>query len=412
MHAKRPCGGLHRREFLGRAAAVVPGLAALHATAQRSVAADVRSATLGDKLGVPGPFPGRVIEVRNPNLCRAGKKNREAFKATLARGMKELVGADDGVSAWRAFFEPGDVVGIKVVPNGAPRHPTSVELVLEVIEALKVAGVKTKDMIVFDRYASELQGSKIPDGLPSGIAWGGLTPLSGGSQTDIKFSGNDRIAGYDPDEFTQMTLLDRGADPKDDRNWRSHLGLLVTKRVNKLVLLPCLKDHGSAGVTGALKNMSHGLVNNVNRSHASANTNVCNIFIPQSCAHPIIRKKCVLQIMDGSRGIWQGGPFGWDHLDPKWVWDYNALLFATDPVAMDHIEWDIIDAKRKQEGVPGVGAVGILAADPFKHTNRPEGFDVRQPQHIALAGNLGLGNFEFKSPLGRRHSIDHRVVKI
>ena len=35
-------------------------------------------------------------------------------------------------------------------------------------------------------------------------------------------------------------------------------------------MLPVLKDHGSAGVTGALKNMSHGSVNNVARSHSHA----------------------------------------------------------------------------------------------------------------------------------------------
>ena len=37
--------------------------------------------------------------------------------------MKELTGADDAVEAWRTFFEPGDVVGIKMDPNGQPlRH--------------------------------------------------------------------------------------------------------------------------------------------------------------------------------------------------------------------------------------------------------------------------------------------------
>ncbi len=58
--------------------------------------------------------------------------------------------------------------------------------------------------------------------------------------------------------------------------------------------------------------------------------------------------------------------------------------------------------------VPGVGAVGRLAADPFKH----EGYDIRQPQYIAMAGQAGLGNFDYKSPNGRRFSIDHRVVTI
>ena len=107
-----------------------------------------------------------------------------------------------------------------------------------------------------------------------------------------------------------MELVGSALDPKDDRTRRSHLGLLVTRRVNKIVLLPVLKDHGSAGVTGALKNMSHGLVNNVCRSHSTPDTNVCNQFIPQVVSHPIIRKKCVLQIMDGIKGVYQGGPGG------------------------------------------------------------------------------------------------------
>ena len=109
--------------------------------------------------------------------------------------------------------------------------------------------------------------------------------------------------------------------------------------------------------------------------------------------------------MDGIRGIFQGGPFGYT---PDWAWDYNALFFATDPVAMDHVEWRIIDAKRKEKGLPPVGARRQAGARPAE----AGGFDVRQPQHIALAGNLGLGLFDYKSPLGRRHSIDHRVVTV
>jgi hypothetical protein len=215
----------------------------------------------------------------------------------------------------------------------------------------------------------------------------------------------DPIAGYDRDEFVHMNLIDNGGDPKDDRNFRSHLGLFVTKVVNKIIALPCLKDHGSAGVTGALKNMSHGSVNNVARSHGTPGTNVCNQFIPEVVSHPVIRKKFVLQVMDGIRGIYQKGPFG---NNPEFAWDYNALFFATDPVAMDHVEWQIIDAKRKAMGLPPVASTGKLAQDPLG----TEGFDVRQPQHIALAGAIGLGIFDFKSPRGRRASINHEVITV
>lgn len=398
MTPRNPRSGcvLQRRAFLGAALAPL-ALGARHASGEGPSEA---------ALGVPGPYPGRVVEVRHRGLIRDSKRDPTAIKATLERGLRELTGADDGVSAWRRFFEPGDVVGVKVVPNGHPMAPTSPELILEVIAGLKSAGVRLRDIVVFDRYKSEFLTAGYHKILPEGVAFGGLTPEEGdATQLKLSFEGKDDIAGYDRDEYVQMNLVSKGHDPKDDRAYRSHLGLLVTKRLNKIIGLPCLKDHGSAGVTGALKNMSHGLVNNVERSHSSPWTNACNQFIPAVASHPIIRSKCVLQIMDGTRGIWQGGPFG---RDPKFAWDYQALLFATDPVALDHVEWEIIDAKRKLEGVPSVGAVGRIVADPFQ----TEGFDVRQPQHIALAANLGLGFFDFKSARGRRFSIDHRVVTV
>jgi hypothetical protein len=403
MRKSYPCGGLGRRQFMA-AAAALPTLVGLNVSAAEPEAAKDPELVPG-KLGIPGPYPGRVIEARNPAMIKAGVKNRAAIKETLARGMKELTGADDDVEAWRSFFEPGDVVGIKMNPVGNPLANTSSELMLEVIEGLKAAGVKTRDMFVFERYREEFMAAGMHNDVPDGVRWGGLTPENDPSQLLLSWPGGDPVAGYDPDEYMTMQLVNRGSDPKDDRTVRSHLGLLVTKRVNKLVLLPVLKDHGSAGVTGALKNMSHGLVNNVARSHSTPDTNVCNQFIPQVVSHPIIRKKCVLQILDGIKGVFQKGPFG---RDPQFTWEYNALLLATDPVALDHVEWRIIDARRKEEKLPPVAATGKAALDPLG----TEGFDVRQPQHIALAGNLGLGRFEFNSPQGRRRSIDHRIVDV
>src|SRR5919204_49015 len=50
----------------------------------------------------------------------------------------------------------------------------------------------------------------------------------------------------------------------------------------------------SAGVTLALKNLSHGLVNNVARSHGTRSLNACNLFIPAAVQLPVIRNKTVL----------------------------------------------------------------------------------------------------------------------
>jgi hypothetical protein len=417
MEHSDPCGGLNRRGFLVSTATSLPVLAAFPGArlaadeapvnpAARTTHVGAGGAATG-KLGAPGLYPGRVVEVRNPAMIRQGVRNHQAIKTTLERGLQELTGAPATVDAWRTFFEPGDVVGIKVVPNGQPHAHSSFELVLEVIEGLKSAGVKSRDIFVYDRYRGEFMDAGYQKILPPDIRWGGLT-AEGGDQFQLDFPSfrSDPIAGYDPDAFVWMDLVPYGDDPKDERKYRSHLGKLVTRVLNKIVAIPVLKDHGSAGVTGALKNMSHGSVNNVARSHSNSFTNVCNQFIPQVVSHPVIRSKFVLHIMDGIRGVYQGGPFAWE--DGKWTWENNALLLSTDPVALDHVEWDIIDAKRVQEKLPPVAAAGNKALDPLGR----EGFDVRQPQHIPLAGALGLGFFDFKSPRGRRFSVQHKIVTV
>jgi len=407
MKGRYPCGGLGRRRFLAAAAAVPPLLGLPDAFAAQPVTA---GPIAGDETpGVPGPYPGRVVEVRNPAMIREGVKDRDAIRAALDRGLAELTGADDAVGAWRSFFEPGDVVGIKMNPVGNPLANTSSELLWEVIEGLKSAGVRTRDMVVFERYRDDFMTAGMHEIVPDGIEWTGLGASYNGQQIDIRGDDLDtgdlgHVTGYDPDEFVTMELVGNGQDPKDDRTRRSHLGLLVTRRVNKIVLLPVLKDHGSAGVTGALKNMSHGLVNNVNRSHSTPDTNVCNQFIPEVVSHPVVRRKCVLHIMDGIKGVYQGGPGA---SKPEWTWENNALFVGTDPVAMDHVAARIIDAKRQEKGLPPVGAAGRLGVNVTD-----EGFDIRQPQHIRLAAHLGLGIFEFDSPRGRRHSIDHRTIDL
>jgi uncharacterized protein (DUF362 family) len=332
----------------------------------------------GTSWGIPGPFPGHVVEVAHGGMINNDMKNAAAISASMQRGMMELTGADSSTEAWRFFFQPGDVVGVKVNPVGNPLANTSTEVLLETIKGLVSAGIRAKDIVVFDRYRSEFVNAGFDKNLPDGVRWEGLTAASDPTQLEIR--------GYDPDEYVSMELVHPNHDPNDDRTRRSHLGVLLTRQVDKLICLPVLKDHGSAGVTLALKNMSHGLVNNVARSHGGAHYNVCNQFIPEVVSHPIIRRKAVLQILDGIKGVYQGGPFA---RNPQWTWERNSLFFATDPVALDHIGWQIIDQQRKRKGLAPVGAVGKLGLDAGR-----ESFDMRQPQHIALAGTLGLGVFD------------------
>jgi uncharacterized protein (DUF362 family) len=395
---------------------------------------------------MPGPYPGRVVEVHHPGSVRKDYSiSAEAVKAMMDRGMVELTGADHPTEGWRRFFEPGDVVGIKVNPVGARRKPgevgaiSSPEVLFEVVAGLKSAGVRTRDILVFERYADGFRDAGyeavMRERVMDGIRWYASSANYDELQVGIDGYINRRsprdphVTGYDPDVFVTMGFAYPEHDPKDDRRFRSHLSLIVTRMVNKIVTIPVLKDHRSAGVTLALKNLSHGFNNNVARSHIAgvkrlgdetSSPNQCNTFIPTAVGQLPTRKKATLHILDGLIGVYEGGPGSWN---ATWgTWPYRSLFFGTDPVAMDHVGWDIIDAKRAQEGWAPVAQMGtfntrpgvavstrlaaLAAATPSEAAalavagqNREAGrasefLERRQPEHIILAGTIGLGTFD------------------
>ena len=286
---------------------------------------------------MPGPYPGRVIEIHDRDAVRAAHHiNAEAVQRMMQRGMCELTGADAAPEAWRRFFEPGDVVGIKVNPVGYRRQRrvaaaiSNPAVLLEVVAGLKSAGVRANDIIVFERYATEFREAGYDDVMRErgmdGVRWYASSLDGGELQVDIEgYDGRrDRdphVVGYDPDVFVQMGFASPHHDAKDDRRFRSHLSLIVSRMVNKIVTLPVLKDHRSAGVTLALKNISHGFNNNVARSHLSnilrsdgsvSGPNQCNTFIPTAASQLAIRQKATLHIMDGLIGVYEGGPGCWN----------------------------------------------------------------------------------------------------
>src|SRR5262249_28930860 len=145
------------------------------------------------------------------------------------------------------------------------------------------------------------------------IRWYASSADGGNLQVDIEGYDGKRdydphVVGYDPDVFVHLDFAHPQHDPKDDRRFRSHLSVIATRMVNKIVTIPVLKDHRSAGVTVALKNLSHGFSNNVARSHIDSiyrrdhfrtGPNQCNTFIPAAASQMPLRQKATLHILDG-----------------------------------------------------------------------------------------------------------------
>jgi len=373
-----------RRDYLkaigkGLAAAVVAEGAMPFA-----LAASTESKADASKLAMPGPYRGRVVSVENPAVLVSGHYQAEAVRQMMRRGMMELTGADGWVDAWRRFFEPGDVVGIKLNPVGQPLVDSDATVVREIVAGLEAAGVKRQDIVAYDRYHDQFYGAGYDKWLPEGVRISCAVPKYDHIQQGIE--------GYDPDHYMDMALTLPGYTVDNVTARRSCAARFITREVNKLINVPCLKDHQSAGITLSLKNLSHGLVNNVSRSHGTNSLNACNAFIPAVVAMPVIRNKTVLHILDGVKGVYDGGPGA----SRKFVWENKTLYFATDPVALDHLGWQVIDAKRVSAGMKK-----LVEAEPDQFST----FVHRQPEHVEIAGALGLGEWDWTK-------IEVRQVKL
>ena len=349
-----------------------------------ALTAQVSSKTDGSKLAMPGLYRGRVVAVENPRSIINGRYQAEPVRQMMRKGMTELTGAAGWQDAWRLFVEPGDVVGIKVCPVGQPHVISAAEVMREIIAGLNAAGIKNKDIVAYDRYRDQFFSGGFDKWLPDGVR------ISSAAATfdQVQLASE----GYDPDHYMDLALTLPGYDASNLTARRSYAARFITKEVNKLINLPVLKDHQSAGVTLALKNLSHGLVNNVSRSHSSSTLNACGIFIPGVVSMPVIRNKAVLHILDGVKGLYHGGPGA----RPEFVWEHKTIYFATDPVALDHICWNAIDEKRV-----AMGMKKIAEDRPDKYST----FWNRQPEHIEIAGAMGLGEWN-------ESKIDIRRIRV
>jgi hypothetical protein len=107
--------------------------------------------------------------------------------------------------------------------------------------------------------------------------------------------------------------------------------------------------------------------------------------------------------MDGMRQVWHGEPLTQvqDFIDQTGI-----LLVSTDPVAMDIIELEAIERKRREKGAPSLwqhDPNSITEDSNAYYHDATKNLFFRQPGHVAAAEKLGLGIADIKK-------IDHRSL--
>lgn len=334
-------------------------------------------------LGMPGLFPGRVIELQDSAAIRDNHVSQPVVHRMIERGMLELTGESSVSAAWARFVNPEDIVGIKINPSGAPACCSSPEIVREVISGLRAAGVRK--IIVYDRYADEIRLGSYHALLPVGVRIDG-----------IEHRAFD-LSRYDMNVFCEASFF-------GEWETRSYLARVVGEELTKIINIPTMKDHSAAGVTGCLKNLGYGSFNNVARSHQAPIT-FTDPLIGVMCSVEPLRSKSVLHIMDGMRQVWHGGPV--TQLQ-QFIAQPGILLFGTDPVAIDTIELATIVKKRELEGALSLwdrNPANIVRSEQEYFRDPHKNLFYRRPGHIEAAGRLGLGVWE-------PEKIDHRKLEL
>ena len=389
---------MDRRDFLRRLAAATSATAAASldvAAKPRSldVAAERRSRALQVRTdvprvrvvsaykpaalpGMPGPYPGRVVSVTSGTVVdpATGAANNEIVREMMARGMRTLTGAATAGEAWRRFFEPADRVGIKVNCGGYPHCISAYEIVAETVRQLGAAGVPPSQVYVYERFQNQLDECNYAPRLPEGVT----------IVAAERANRNVDNAGYDP-----ATYLEADIFGEDDT--RSNLMRLVSQRLTKIINIPNMKDHGATGVTGCLKNIAYGSFSNVARTHQRGKSHTYSMVGTLAAIEPL-RSRTVLQIMDGLRGVWHGGPFA---RTPKYVFYPKQIMFGTDPVAIDRLLLDIIDNERRARGALSIWdrSPASLRIDDTRARDADPNVNIiiREPGHVEYASTLGLG---------------------
>jgi uncharacterized protein (DUF362 family) len=275
--------------------------------------------------------------------------DRATLSRMLSLGLARLAGTPDPRAALKRWMRPVDTIGLKVNCMAGRQMSTHLELVEALVQLLEAYGIPRQQALVFDRADSDLRRAGYP------IRTSGK---------DFRCLGNDR-AGYEE----QLRIMPSGA---------SRFSRIATEKASVLINLPILKDHGIAGLSGALKN-NFGLIHNPNKFHL----NGCDPYVAEVNGQRFLKSKQRLVICDALRVQIEGGPA----FHAAGAQTFGGLFLATDPVALDLLAWHTLDGLRHGKKLPSLARDG------------------RKPQHIVTAAEQGLG-------IAHRPQIDFIELKV
>lgn len=304
-----------------------------------------------------------------------GMTPRQAVISRMVAGLVcAVTGKPDPNAAWRSLVKPGEKVGIKVSTLPGSVGGTHPEIARAVVEGLVAAGTNPNDIIVWDRRREDLVQAgydKVP-GL--NLRW---IEKGGGfdSRAVVSSAAIGQLVYGDLTFKESRNSLSEILGPTAQLSNESHLPVLLSREIDKVINIPSLCDSYNTGVFGALAGMTIGILDNNRRfgkGDGYGDSALASVYADER-----IGKKVILTIMDGMTLQYAGGPYP----SPVNCVSYCALFASRDPVAIDATALRLIDEQRQLSSMPKASEDG---------------------GHVKEAEANGLGNAEQKMVRMRR----------
>lgn len=299
----------------------------------------------------------------------------------VSRMVESLVCAVTGTSsasdAWRSLIKPGEKVGIKVSSQPGPVGGTHPAVALAVVEGLIAAGIKSGDIIVWDRRREDLVAAGY-DRIPGlNLRW-----IEKGAGYDprvmVTASATGRLVFGDLGFKESQNSLSDILGPTAQLSQDSHVPIILSRDVDKVINIPSLCDSYFTGINGALAGMTLGTLDNwrrFGRGEGYGDSALADVY-----GSEWIGKKVALTIMDAMVLQYAGGPYP----SPVNCVTYSALFASKDPVAIDATGLRLLDEQRSVSRMPKASLDG---------------------GHVAEAESRGLGNADEKMIQLKRTAI-------
>jgi uncharacterized protein (DUF362 family) len=316
---------------------------------------------INPKAAKAAQYKSRVaLALRNRLVNDSDRIESKVVRPTIDELLTALTQAANIRDAWQLIFpnlQSTEVIGIKVncINRNHSSHPEVAYAVAEsLIDSLDINPNK---VIIWDRSNSELENARYSiNTSQTGIRCFGTMPKVSQFRRVIQ-SNLDSGIGYN-----KSLEVDLGNDRKD------HFSRILTDLCTYLINLPVLKDHVLSGVSLSMKN-HFGSITLPQSCHGGN----CEPYISNLNNHPLIKEKTRLVLCDALLGIYHGGPYG----PPQWI--NRQLLASTDPVALDYTGMQLINKRRREDGLRSLEKATIYlrsAARLGLGTNDPELIDL------------------------------------